>query len=338
MAVLELHRGDGSVGRDVNLTRFLAERQDDWIQLDRLVEQAGPRLDRLTPAEVLQAGRLYRRTAADLALARRQFVGDPLVERLEALVRRSRQLVYGTVSRRDSFARFLSRGYWTRVRERPAVLLVSALLLMGPLLGSGVWAASDPVTATRVSGAALASPDDQASAGVDRGFTIADSAAFSTMIFTNNVQVALIAFAGGITGGIVTAFSLLFNGFSIGVIGGLIIDAGGGDRFFRLVVPHGALELSLIVVAGMAGLRMGLALIRPGHRRRGEALTSEARAAGELALGTALWLIPCGLVEGFVTPQGLSLPAAVAVGVALAGLFWAMVLWRGEPARRRARP
>jgi uncharacterized membrane protein SpoIIM required for sporulation len=335
MAVLELHRGDGSGGCAVNLTRFLDERQPDWIELDHLVGRAGPRLDRLTPTEVLQAGHLYRRTAADLALARRQFVGDPLVERLDALVRRARQLVYGTVSRRDSFAHFISRGYWTRVRERPLLLLVAALLLWGPLLGAGAWAASDPVTATRVSGASLVSPDDQASAEVDRGFTIVDSAAFSTMIFTNNVRVALLAFAGGITGGLLTVLTLVFNGFSIGVLGGLIVDAGGGDRFFRLVVPHGVLELSLIVVAGMAGLRVGLALVRPGHRRRGEALTVEARAAGELALGTALWLIPCGLVEGFVTPRGLSLPAAVAVGVALGGLFWAMVLWRGEPARRR---
>jgi len=316
----------------VNLTRFLHERQPDWIELDRLVERAGPRLDRLPPADVLQAGRLYRRAAADLALARRQFGADPLVERLDRLVRRARQLVYGTVSRRDSFAHFISHGYWTRVRERPGLLLVAALLLWGPLLGCGAWAASDPVTAARV---ANLSAVGGGSEEVDRGFTIADSASFSTMIFTNNVRVALLAFAGGITGGALTVLTLLFNGFSIGVLGGLIVDAGGGDRFFRLVVPHGVLELSLIVVAGMAGLRVGWALIRPGHRRRGEALTTEARAAGELALGTALWLVPCGLVEGFVTPRGLGLPSAIAVGVALGALFWGMVLWRGESTRAR---
>jgi uncharacterized membrane protein SpoIIM required for sporulation len=317
----------------VNLTRFLNERQPDWIELDRLVEQAGSRLDRLPPADVLRAGLLYRRAAADLALARRQFGADPLVERLDRLVRQARQLVYGTVSRRDSFAHFITRGYWTRVRERPALLFVAALLLWGPLLGTGAWAASDPVTAARTANLSVLSQEGGGSEEVDRGFTIADSASFSTMIFTNNIRVALLAFAGGITGGVLTVLTLLFNGFSIGVLGGLIVDSGGGDRFFRLVVPHGVLELSLIVVAGMSGLRVGWALIRPGHRRRSEALTTEARAAGELALGTALWLIPCGLVEGFVTPKGLGLPAAIGVGLALGGLFWGMVLWRGESTR-----
>ena len=108
------------------------------------------------------------------------------------------------------------------------------------------------------------------------------------------------------------------------------------------VTAHGVLELSCIVVAGAAGLRMGWALIDPGNRTRGEALRTEARAAVEIILGTAPWLVLAGLVEGFVTPAGTGLDAVVAVGLSLGAIYWGLVLWRGTPdadaARVRAAP
>ncbi|MEO6987645.1 MAG: stage II sporulation protein M, partial [Aquihabitans sp.] len=159
-----------------------------------------------------------------------------------------------------------------------------------------------------------------------------EAAAFSSQIFTNNVRVSFVAFAGGLTGGVVTLISLLFNGAILGLVGGLATQGGNGESLWRLVAPHGFLELSLITVAGAAGFRLGWALLRPGHRTRAAAMATEGRATVEMALGTALLLVPTGLVEGFVTPRGLSLPAALTVGIALGTAFWALVMWRGRPA------
>ena len=99
----------------------------------------------------------------------------------------------------------------------------------------------------------------------------------------------------------------------------------------ELIVPHGVLELSCIVVAGAAGLRMGWALVDPGRRPRGQALVTEARAAIELVLGTALWLVVAGLVEGFVTPLGIGVGPALAVGFGLGAVYWALVWRLGAP-------
>jgi hypothetical protein len=52
----------------------------------------------------------------------------------------------------------------------------------------------------------------------------------------------------------------------------------------------------------------------------------------ELALGTAPWLVLAGLVEGFVTPAGVGVPAALAVGLALGAAYWLLAWWRGRPA------
>jgi hypothetical protein len=52
-----------------------------------------------------------------------------------------------------------------------------------------------------------------------------------------------------------------------------------------------------------------------------------------LVLGTAPWLIVAGLVEGFITPEGLGLPAVLAVGFGLAAIYWTLVLALGVGAR-----
>jgi len=145
-----------------------------------------------------------------------------------------------------------------------------------------------------------------------------------------------VAFAGGIAAGIGTAALLVYQGVLFGAITGLSIWAGNGRSFFELVTAHGVLELSCVVVASAAGLRMGWALVSPGHRRRGVALAAEARVAVEIVLGTAPWLVLAGLVEGFITPRGLGLGPVIVVGVTLGAVYWALVLWRGRPARARA--
>ena len=129
--------------------------------------------------------------------------------------------------------------------------------------------------------------DRAAARGTDLGLNTDEQAAFSSEIFTNNIRVTIVAFAGGIAAGIGTAVLLVYQGVLFGAITGLSIWAGNGRSFFELVTAHGVLELSCVVVASVAGLRMGWALVSPGHRRRGVALAAEARVAVEIVLGTA---------------------------------------------------
>lgn len=320
------------------MDRFIAERQARWQELAELVTAAGGRTDRLSAAQILALGERYRQAAADLARARQRWPGDPIVGELEALVGRARSLVYRTSGPRGSVREWLTTGMFRRIRERPGPLLVAALLLWGPLVLSTVWAWADPDTASRVaavsslsSGAVEAAETGTAGQGA-AALDPAQKAELSTVIFINNIRVALTAFAGGMTGGVLTAGTLLLNGAVTGLVLGIFIARGVGPDALSLIAPHGILELSLITAAGAAGLRFGWALVAPGVRPRGEVLATEARAAVEVALGVAVWLIPTGLIEGFVSPRSLPPALALAVGLAAAGTFWALVLVRGRPA------
>ena len=314
----------------MNLERFVRRGQPTWSSLESKIAASSGRPERLGPAGVRELGSLYRSAAADLALARRRWPGDPLTQRLEALVSRARPLVYDTESSRENVFTFFGTTYWRRVAERPLLLLLAWFLLLAPAALAAAWAINDPGAAI-----GLVPPQFQHAADPrtgDLGIPVEQQAAFASGIFTNNIRVSFLAFAGGIAAGLGTAFVLIFNGTFLGAVAGLAIGSGNGRSFLELVTAHGVLELSCIAVTAAAGLRMGNALISPGRGRRSQALVREARAAVAIVLGTAPWLVLAGLVEGFLTPAGLGLRAVVGVGVSLGLIFWGLVLWRGRAA------
>src|SRR5262249_54978436 len=150
--------------------------------------------------------------------------------------------------------------------------------------------------------------------GQDLGVSVDEQSDLAAAIFTNNIQVTFLAFAGGMLLGLGTLYVLINNGIQLGAVAGLAIGAGNGRPFFELVVTHGVLELSCISVAGLAGFRLAAAIIDPGTQTRSDALRHEARAAVEIIIGTAPWLVLAGLVEGFLTPAGAGLTVVLFVG------------------------
>lgn len=315
-----------------NVDEFVAGQAPSWTELEQLVERAGRKPERLGVAGVRRLGARYRDAVADLALARRRFPADPVVVRLERLVGRARHVVYRAPGGVSTLRDFVTRRYWRRVLERPAALVIALLLLFAPALVAGAWGWRDPASAIRLAPDQMQSVVEPREPGADLGLPVDDQAEMSAFIFTNNIRVAMLAFGGGLLLGFGTAYLLVTNGLLLGAVAGLAISAGNGRPFFELVTAHGVLELSCIAVAGAAGLRIGWAIVSPGYRRRSEALQEEARAAVELLLGTAAWLVVAGLVEGFFTPAGTGLPTVLTVGFGLGAVFWGLVLWRGRPA------
>src|SRR5262249_51267363 len=86
-----------------------------------------------------------------------------------------------------------------------------------------------------------------------------EMAATSGMIFTHNIEVACMAFAGGISLGIGTLLVLLFNGLLLGVFAAALSVPDTAVAFWSLILPHGIIELTAIFIAGGAGLMIGSA-------------------------------------------------------------------------------
>ncbi len=145
----------------------------------------------------------------------------------------------------------------------------------------------------------------------------------------NNISIGLRTYASGLVVGIGPALTLAFNGVMIGMVGGHLQNVGLGGSFWRFVVGHSAFELTAIVIAGGAGLRLGFALLVPGQRRRVDALIEGGKRGAQLCLGVFVMLLLAAFVEAFWSSMGW-VPATVKFGVA--SVLWTLVmvwLWRG---------
>ncbi len=132
---------------------------------------------------------------------------------------------------------------------------------------------------------------------------------------TNNIQVAILAFAGGLTLGILTVYLLINNGIILGALAAIYYQHGHSYDFWAYIVPHGMIELTAIFIAGGAGLLMGYKILVPGVFSRAMQLRRQALRSVQLLLGTVPLFIIAGTIEGFITPSPIPLDAKYAVAL-----------------------
>lgn len=277
---------------------------------------------------------LYHHASTDLASARTNLREPQLIDALTTLVGAANGRIYGSAgSVRRSLGRFFTDLFPAAVYQHRWRVLFSTMLFMLPALVFGVWISNSDAaleaTADPVTRAAYVETD------FEEYYSSEPAEQFSTEVFVNNVQVAFLAFALGITFGLGTSYVLVLNGANLGFAAGLFHAADAAPRFWGLILPHGLLEISAIVVAGGAGLALGWAIVSPGDRSRSAAAADEGQRAATVVLG----LIPvfgiAALIEAFVTPSPLSTAARVAIGIIAFVAFWTYVLLWGRAASLR---
>ncbi|MBA2447830.1 MAG: stage II sporulation protein M [Chloroflexi bacterium] len=159
----------------------------------------------------------------------------------------------------------------------------------------------------------------------------------SSTIMTNNLQVAILAFAGGILLGTLSVYVLVSNGLLLGAVFGYTQAHGLATDLAAFVSPHGYVELSVVFIAGGAGLQMAWALLSPGLLGRRDALALAARRAVLLLVGAAPLLVIAGLIEGFVSPSDLPRELKLLLGPLTALALYAFLLRRPPSAVTVAR-
>jgi uncharacterized membrane protein SpoIIM required for sporulation len=160
-------------------------------------------------------------------------------------------------------------------------------------------------------------------------FSVVPAAVASTFLFTSNISVALLAFSGGLSCGLITAVILFQNGFMLGVCIRLCADYRLLGPLFGFIAGHGLLEISAIVLAGGAGFVLANALLNPGAWSRSDAMAQQGRAAVRIAVACVPALVIAGCIEAFVSPSNAPVWFKAALGLALGGAFWLYLLvWR----------
>jgi uncharacterized membrane protein SpoIIM required for sporulation len=280
---------------------------------------------------------LYRQTTTDLAVARREFPGDPLTLLLNQLVARAYGYIY-----RDSpspvrlLKRFYLRDLPREYRASWPFLAASAAMLFVPWILIMLAIVVAPDTAALVLPPGLLSE-------IKSGHTwfsspTGERPAMASFIMTNNIEVSIFALAGGILAGLGTVYVLVTNGVTLGAVSGALAAYSLGDQLLGFVGPHGFLELSVVVAAGACGLLIGSAVIWPGLQPRGVALSIAANRSVRLLLGLLPFLVIAGLLEGFVSPMTFAWPLKIAIGAGTCLGLYAYLLLVGRGATDELAP
>jgi uncharacterized membrane protein SpoIIM required for sporulation len=312
----------------VKLEAFIAGRRARWAELEgRTATLAGSRLRRLRAEDVERFAILYRRTASDLAIARRDFPDQAITEYLNSLCGRAHVLLNrGSPPRLGNALGFFATGAPRAFRANAGYFLASlGCLVAGAVAGWLAYALRPDLRGVLVPSSLFAEmAQGTPGIGVPQPFLAAPS------IFLHNIEVAVVLMVLGLCLGLPTALLIFFQGWSLGTLGAAV-HAGGYDyAFWSLIAAHGVLELSIIVTAGAAGLRLGDALLRPGLRSRGDALARAGQEVVGLAVAVMLLLVIAGTLEAFVSPSGLPGGVKIAIGLGVGACFYAWLLLAGR--------
>jgi uncharacterized membrane protein SpoIIM required for sporulation len=316
---------------------FYQSRKSDWETLSRLLDQSQKDMRDLSEAQVRDLARLYRATTSDLALAKRDFPRNEITLYLNQLVARAHAVLYRSEPLALSrLRRFATTDFPRLFRETWIFTFLAALFFILPAVASGLVTYARPESATL-----LLPPQIHHLIGIVEDkelwidIPVEERPYASAFIMRNNIQVSFLAFASGLTAGLLTLWVLFLNGILIGTLTGLTAFHGIGFELWTFVIGHGVIELTIIFIAGGSGLMLGWAILRPGLLRRRDALAQAARKAVYLLLGAVPWLVVAGIIEGFISPnETIPVPVKWAVGFGSGILLYGYLLLAGRERRK----
>jgi len=302
--------------------QFETVHEREWQEFEKFLDQ--PKKPPFDPAEMPLR---YRRICQGLALASDRHYSPELVDRLNQLALRGHHALYRNRRRQSQrVLEFLAAGFPALVRQEWRLVATAAVLFFVPLLGLIAVLQAFPEFVHY-----LLAPEQIANfhamydpANRRLGTREADS---SLMMFGfyiwNNVRIGFQTFAGGLAAGVGSIWFLGANGIVIGAVAGYLTQIGYTETFWSFVAGHSSLELLAIVLAGAAGLRLGLAVIAPGNLTRRAALVAAARPAVRVMYGAALMFFAAAFVEAFWSPL-TEIPFRFKIAAGVAG--WILLL------------
>ncbi|MFN6943337.1 MAG: stage II sporulation protein M [Cytophagaceae bacterium] len=140
-------------------------------------------------------------------------------------------------------------------------------------------------------------------------------------ITMNNLLVAFRTFVTGLLLAVGTVLIMLYNGIMVGAFQYFFIEKGLFLESFLTIWLHGTLEISAIIIAGGAGLKLGSGLIFPGTYSRLQAFKLSGRKGLIIMMSLVPVFVLAALIEGFIT-RYTEMPNLLRGGLILASLLF----------------
>lgn len=293
---------------------FVKQNSSRWQDYEKKI-QAGE----LTPDTRED---LFIQLTDDLSFAQTQYPNSETTAYLNQLASRIHQSIYKT--KREKQNRFIT--YWTHelpmlfATLRKPMFYSLVITLIATAIGA-LSALKDETFVRLIMGDGYVNMTlENIKEGNPTGvYASSDQVNMFFLITFNNIRVSFTAFAMGIFFSFGTGYILFRNGVMLGAFFTLFYQHSLLADSILVVMLHGTLEISAIILAGGAGLRMGNSILFPGTFSRLDSFKAGAKDGLKVVMGLMPVFIVAGFIESFVTRYA-NMPTAIKGAIILASL------------------
>ena len=276
---------------------FVRQNKDKWVKYESLLRNNRT----LSPDRLSD---IYIDLSDDLSYSKTFYPKSNTTKFLNGLVSSAHQLIFK--SKKESgnrFIKFFTNEFPSEFHKHQKLLLLSFAIFAGFTLIGLYSSATDAAFVRSIMGDAYVNMTLENIAKGDP-MAVYKQVSESDMflgITINNIKVSLMAFTMGILAGIGTIFMLMQNAVMLGSFQYFFYDKGLLWESARTIWIHGTIEISVIIVAGCAGLVVGKSILFPGTFSRLKSFTMGVKDGLKIVVSTIPFFIIAGFLEGFVT-------------------------------------
>lgn len=277
-------------------TDFIGQNKEKWAEFERVLSSGSADAERLS--------RLFVETTDDLSFARTYYPNRSVRVYINGIAQYVYHKVYRNRRReKGAFKRFWKADLPDAVWHARKTLLAAFLIF---LLGMGIGllsSAHDPSFVNLILGDSYVEMTERNIAKGNPLGVYDQGGMLETFLYItwNNIRVGVLCFLLGLLFQAGSVFIILSNAVMVGAFFWFFIERKLFGEMFYAVMLHGTLELSMIVLAGAAGMTLGRGLVHPGSYSRLQALLISARHGIRIMLGVSAFLVVAGFIEGFAT-------------------------------------
>jgi uncharacterized membrane protein SpoIIM required for sporulation len=121
------------------------------------------------------------------------------------------------------------------------------------------------------------------------------------MITLNNIMVSLKVFVFGVFFSLGTGLFLFYNALMVGTFMMFFFQESQLSQALPVIMLHGTIELSSIVIAAAAGFTLGNSILFPGTYSRLTSFKMGAMKGLKIVMGLIPFFILAGFIESFIT-------------------------------------
>ena len=276
---------------------FVKQNKEKWIAFEKAIN-----LSSNTDPDELADG--YIQLTNDLAYAQTYYEESKTLLYLNALASQAHQKIYK--NKKESGNRILD--FWVTefpmfFKQYQKTLGVAFLIFLIASAIGCISALNDATFLRLILGDAYVNETLNNIANGDPAAIYKGGSEIGTFlgITINNIRVAFLAFAFGVITSIGTAYILFGNGVMLGAFITFFYTKGVFFEANKQIWLHGTIEISVIIVAGCAGLIMGNSILFPKTYSRRVSFMKGAKDGLKVVVSTIPFFIVAGFIEGFIT-------------------------------------